>query len=179
MAISRISLTSDSTPSQPHRLAPPVPTALPGEGGSQGRGLLPGHQAGHRTPPSPTLRERLALPQPPHGLRPPVEHADALRDQVSAGLGSSPRCWQGGASGLGSWLLREGQGDAHSPAWLLSAELAQSSQEHLQRTVKYGGRRRLPSPGEMQAFLVLGVQAGQFSRIPSGWQELGPLSRVH
>lgn len=125
-----------------------------------------------------TLHERLALPQPPHGLRPPVEHADALRDQVSAGLGSSPRCWQGGASGLGSWLLREGQGDAHSPAWLLSAELAQSSQEHLQRTVKYGGRRRLPSPGEMQAFLVLGVQAGQFSRIPSGWQELGPLSRV-
>ncbi|KAK2112053.1 hypothetical protein P7K49_011800 [Saguinus oedipus] len=36
----------------------------------------------------------------------------------------------------------------------LSQELAQSSQEHLQRTVKYGGRRRLPQPGEMQAFLV-------------------------
>nr|XP_012309121.2 LOW QUALITY PROTEIN: myosin XVB [Aotus nancymaae] len=35
----------------------------------------------------------------------------------------------------------------------LSQELAQSSQEHLQRTVKYGGRRRLPPPGEMQAFL--------------------------
>ena len=85
-----------------------------------------------------TLRERLALPQPPHGLRPPVEHADALRDQVSAGLGSSPRCRQGGASGLGSWLLREGLEDAHSPAWLLSAELAQSSQEHLQSTQSPG-----------------------------------------
>ncbi|XP_037596973.1 myosin XVB [Cebus imitator] len=35
----------------------------------------------------------------------------------------------------------------------LSQELAQSSQEHLQRTVKYGGRRRLPPAGEMQAFL--------------------------
>uniref|UniRef100_A0A8C9DDB8 Uncharacterized protein n=1 Tax=Prolemur simus TaxID=1328070 RepID=A0A8C9DDB8_PROSS len=34
-----------------------------------------------------------------------------------------------------------------------SQELAQSSQEHLQRTVKYGGRQRLPLPGEMQAFL--------------------------
>lgn len=32
-------------------------------------------------------------------------------------------------------------------------ELAQSSQEHLQLTVKYGGRQRLPSPGEMKAFL--------------------------
>ncbi|KAG5202863.1 hypothetical protein JEQ12_002446 [Ovis aries] len=37
--------------------------------------------------------------------------------------------------------------------WGPHQELAQSSQEHLQRTVKYGGRRRLPSPGEMQAFL--------------------------
>uniref|UniRef100_A0A8C5VZY4 Myosin XVB n=1 Tax=Microcebus murinus TaxID=30608 RepID=A0A8C5VZY4_MICMU len=35
-----------------------------------------------------------------------------------------------------------------------SQELARSSQEHLQRTVKYGGRQRLPLPGEMQAFLV-------------------------
>uniref|UniRef100_A0A7N5JLK6 Myosin XVB n=1 Tax=Ailuropoda melanoleuca TaxID=9646 RepID=A0A7N5JLK6_AILME len=35
-----------------------------------------------------------------------------------------------------------------------SQELAQSSQEHLQRTVKYGGRLRLPSPGETQALLV-------------------------
>ncbi|XP_019499778.1 PREDICTED: myosin XVB [Hipposideros armiger] len=34
-----------------------------------------------------------------------------------------------------------------------SQELARTSQEHLQRTVKYGGRRRLPAPGEMQAFL--------------------------
>ncbi|KAB0368027.1 hypothetical protein FD755_021351 [Muntiacus reevesi] len=38
--------------------------------------------------------------------------------------------------------------------WGPRQELAQSSQEHLQRTVKYGGRRRLPSPSEMQAFLV-------------------------
>ncbi|XP_065765969.1 myosin XVB [Muntiacus reevesi] len=37
--------------------------------------------------------------------------------------------------------------------WGPRQELAQSSQEHLQRTVKYGGRRRLPSPSEMQAFL--------------------------
>uniref|UniRef100_A0A8D1P1Y0 Myosin XVB n=1 Tax=Sus scrofa TaxID=9823 RepID=A0A8D1P1Y0_PIG len=36
----------------------------------------------------------------------------------------------------------------------LSQELARSSQEHLQRTVKYGGRRRLPSLSEMRAFLV-------------------------
>uniref|UniRef100_A0A2K6M8D7 Myosin XVB n=1 Tax=Rhinopithecus bieti TaxID=61621 RepID=A0A2K6M8D7_RHIBE len=35
-----------------------------------------------------------------------------------------------------------------------SQELARSSQEHLQRTVKYGGRRRMPPPGEMKAFLV-------------------------
>lgn len=28
----------------------------------------------------------------------------------------------------------------------------------------------------MQAFLVLGVRAGQRSRTPCGWQELGPLS---
>ncbi|XP_074199790.1 myosin XVB isoform X3 [Camelus bactrianus] len=35
----------------------------------------------------------------------------------------------------------------------LNQELAQSSQEHLQRTVKYGGRRQLPSPSEMKAFL--------------------------
>ncbi|XP_074175467.1 myosin XVB [Rhinolophus sinicus] len=34
-----------------------------------------------------------------------------------------------------------------------SQELARTSQDHLQRTVKYGGRQRLPSPGEMQAFL--------------------------
>uniref|UniRef100_A0A8C9KHL8 MyTH4 domain-containing protein n=1 Tax=Panthera tigris altaica TaxID=74533 RepID=A0A8C9KHL8_PANTA len=34
-----------------------------------------------------------------------------------------------------------------------SQELAQKSQEHLQHTVKYGGRQRLPSPGEIQAFL--------------------------
>ncbi|XP_012891930.1 PREDICTED: uncharacterized protein LOC106001376 [Dipodomys ordii] len=32
-------------------------------------------------------------------------------------------------------------------------ELARSSQEHLQRTVKYGGRQQLPLPGEMKAFL--------------------------
>uniref|UniRef100_A0A8C0JHL3 Myosin XVB n=1 Tax=Canis lupus dingo TaxID=286419 RepID=A0A8C0JHL3_CANLU len=34
-----------------------------------------------------------------------------------------------------------------------SQELARNSQEHLQRTVKYGGRQRLPSLGEIQAFL--------------------------
>uniref|UniRef100_A0A8C8XJQ6 Myosin XVB n=1 Tax=Panthera leo TaxID=9689 RepID=A0A8C8XJQ6_PANLE len=34
-----------------------------------------------------------------------------------------------------------------------SQGLAQKSQEHLQHTVKYGGRQRLPSPGEIQAFL--------------------------
>ncbi|XP_008564302.1 PREDICTED: unconventional myosin-XVB-like [Galeopterus variegatus] len=34
-----------------------------------------------------------------------------------------------------------------------SQELARSSQEHLQRTVKFGGRQRLPPLGEMQAFL--------------------------
>ena len=123
-----------------------------------------------------TLCKRLALPQPPHRLCPPIEHTDALRDQVSAGLGPSPRCRWGGASRLGSRQLREGLEDAHGLAWLLSAELAQSSQEHLQRTVKYGGRRRLPSPSEMQAFLVLGVRAGWCSGTPCGWQELGPLS---
>lgn len=53
-------------------------------------------------------------------------------------------------------------------AWPLPAELARSSQEHLQRSVKYGGRRRLPYPGEMKAFLVLGG--------PPWWGELGPLS---
>ncbi|XP_012588448.1 PREDICTED: unconventional myosin-XV-like [Condylura cristata] len=41
-----------------------------------------------------------------------------------------------------------------------SEELAQSSQKHLQQTVKYGGRQRLPSPGEMQAFLK-----GQMTRM--------------
>ncbi|XP_022445301.1 myosin XVB isoform X2 [Delphinapterus leucas] len=35
----------------------------------------------------------------------------------------------------------------------LSQELARRCQGHLQHTVKYGGRRQLPSPGEMQAFL--------------------------
>ncbi|XP_005407553.2 PREDICTED: unconventional myosin-XVB-like, partial [Chinchilla lanigera] len=34
-----------------------------------------------------------------------------------------------------------------------SQELAQRSQQHLQRTVKYGGRQRLPQPGEIRAFL--------------------------
>ncbi|XP_028608612.1 myosin XVB [Grammomys surdaster] len=34
-----------------------------------------------------------------------------------------------------------------------SQELAQWSQENLQRTVKYGGRQHLPLPGEMHAFL--------------------------
>ncbi|XP_033623314.1 myosin XVB, partial [Fukomys damarensis] len=34
-----------------------------------------------------------------------------------------------------------------------SQELAQKSQQHLQSTAKYGGRQRLPLPGEMRAFL--------------------------
>ncbi|XP_054544599.1 myosin XVB [Talpa occidentalis] len=42
----------------------------------------------------------------------------------------------------------------------LSQELARSSQKHLQQTVKYGGRPRLPYPGEMQAFLK-----GQMTRL--------------
>lgn len=47
-----------------------------------------------------------------------------------------------------------------TPACFSSAELAQRSQEHLQHTVKYGGRQRLPSLGEIQAFLVLGGTGG-------------------
>ncbi|EHB10770.1 Myosin-XV [Heterocephalus glaber] len=34
-----------------------------------------------------------------------------------------------------------------------SQELARRSQQHLQHTIKYGGRQRLPQPGEMRAFL--------------------------
>ncbi|XP_023569895.1 myosin XVB [Octodon degus] len=34
-----------------------------------------------------------------------------------------------------------------------SQELVRKSQQHLQHTVKYGGRQRLPHPGEMRAFL--------------------------
>ncbi|KAM9597371.1 LOW QUALITY PROTEIN: myosin XVB [Trichechus inunguis] len=34
-----------------------------------------------------------------------------------------------------------------------SQELARSSQEHLQHAVKYGGRKQLPLPGELKAFL--------------------------
>lgn len=60
-----------------------------------------------------------------------------------------------------------------TPAWLLSAELARRCQGHLQHTVKYGGRRQLPSPGEMQAFLVQGVQAAGCSGTPSGWGSRG------
>lgn len=66
-----------------------------------------------------------------------------------------------------------------------SAELAQSSQEHLQRTVKYGGRLRLPSPGETQALLVLRRGGGAAVAGTGGWalwdslvgdRELGPLA---
>lgn len=60
-----------------------------------------------------------------------------------------------------------------TPAWLRSAELARSSQEHLQRTVKYGGRRRLPSLSEMRAFLVLGRRR---LGLPVGGGELWPLA---
>uniref|UniRef100_A0A8C0DI85 MyTH4 domain-containing protein n=1 Tax=Balaenoptera musculus TaxID=9771 RepID=A0A8C0DI85_BALMU len=50
----------------------------------------------------------------------------------------------------------------------LSQELARRCQEHLQRTVKYGGRRRLPSPGEMQAFLKGQVAHLLLIRLPGG-----------
>lgn len=208
VAISRISLTSDPTPSplpcpscphssarrrtsgtrftvRPSSRSRDTPGREWGTGvGEQGlSGKAQRRSLASLKPRPSALQEtrckRLALPQPPHGLCPPIEHTDALRDQVSAGLGPSPRCrWRRGrgASRLGSRQLREGLRDAHGPAWLLSAELAQSSQEHLQHTVKYGGRRRLPSPSEMQAFLVLGVRAGWCSGTPCGWQELGPLS---
>lgn len=80
-----------------------------------------------------------------------------------------------GASRLGSRSLGRGWEALVTPSWLLPAELARSSQEHLQRTVKYGGRRRLPSPGEMQAFLVLGVRVAGCSGTPLGG-EAGLLS---
>lgn len=62
----------------------------------------------------------------------------------------------GGTSRLGFSSLGRGV-ERPTPACFPSAELARNSQEHLQRTVKYGGRQRLPSPGEIQAFLVLGA----------------------
>ena len=67
-----------------------------------------------------------------------------------------------------------------TPACFPSAELAQKSQEHLQHTVKYGGRRRLPSPAEIQAFLVLGGRGGTggwaFWDSLEGDRKLGPLA---
>lgn len=50
----------------------------------------------------------------------------------------------------------------------LSQELARSSQEHLQRTVKYGGRRRLPSLSEMRAFLKGHVIHQLLIHLPGG-----------
>lgn len=70
-----------------------------------------------------------------------------------------------------------------TPACFPSAELARNSQEHLQRTVKYGGRLQLPSPGETQALLVL--ERGAAVAGSGGWalwnslvgdRELGPLA---
>lgn len=53
---------------------------------------------------------------------------------------------------------------------LALSELARRSQENLQRTVKYGGRQQLPLPGEMNAFLVLGVDKWAFQDSPiMGW----------
>ncbi|XP_059234449.1 myosin XVB [Mustela nigripes] len=49
-----------------------------------------------------------------------------------------------------------------------SQELARRSQEHLQRTVKYGGRSRLPSPGETQAFLKGQEVRSLLVRLPGG-----------
>lgn len=83
---------------------------------------------------------------------------DAGRSQGACGRGSQARSRQGG----------EGFEDAADHSLILSAELARSSQKHLQQTVKYGGRRRLPPPGEMKAFLVLGVQAAGILGLPQG-----------
>ncbi|XP_029782945.1 myosin XVB [Suricata suricatta] len=47
-------------------------------------------------------------------------------------------------------------------------ELARSSQERLQHTVKYGGRRRLPSPVEIQAFLKGQVFRPLLIHLPGG-----------
>lgn len=107
-----------------------------------------------------TLCSRLELPQPPHRLLPAVNHSDALLDQVSTGFRPEPRCLWEGLPGWGLGCLGKGLEMLMTPAWLLSAELARTSQEHLQRTVKYGGRRQLPFPGEMQAFLVLAGTGG-------------------
>lgn len=116
-----------------------------------------------------TLRSRVDFPQPPHRLLSPINLADALRDQVSAAFSPEPRCRGEGLPGWGLGCLGRGLGMLMTPAWLLSAELARRCQGHLQHTVKYGGRRQLPSPGEMQAFLVRGVQAAGCSGAPSGW----------
>lgn len=100
-------------------------------------------------PPSPTL-----MPYVTQFLQ------DAGRSQGACGRGSQ----------AGSRQRGEGLEEAADLSLVLSAELARSSQEHLQRTVKYGGRRRLPPPGEMKAFLVLGVQAAGILGLP---QEVG------
>ncbi|XP_053425564.1 myosin XVB [Nycticebus coucang] len=49
-----------------------------------------------------------------------------------------------------------------------SQELARSSQEHLQHTVKYGGRQRLPPLEEMQAFLKGQAIRGLLIHLPGG-----------
>lgn len=117
------------------------------------------------------LCSRLELPQPPHRLPAAVHHAAALRDPVSAGRGQQSRCLWEGLPGGSRRQRGEGFEDAADHSLVLSAELARSSQKHLQQTVKYGGRQRLPPPGEMKAFLVLGVQAAGILGLP--WGVLG------
>ncbi|XP_051851035.1 myosin XVB isoform X2 [Antechinus flavipes] len=47
-------------------------------------------------------------------------------------------------------------------------ELAQKCQEHLQRTVKYGGRQYLPTVGEIQAFLKGQISRPLLLHLPGG-----------
>lgn len=140
-------------------------------GGRAGRGSRQRTAVGRQAERRPsalqgTLCSRLELPQPPHRLFPPINHADALLDQVSAGFRPKSRCLWEGLPGWGLNCLGRGLKMLVTPAWLLPAELARTCQDHLQRTVKYGGRQRLPSPGEMQAFLVMGVQVAGHSGSP-------------
>lgn len=90
---------------------------------------------------------------------------DAGRSQGARGRGS----------GLGLGSVGRGRKRLLTTA-RSSAELARTCQEHLQRTVKFGGRQRLLPPGEMKAFLVRGVQAAGVLGLPPGLGEPGPWS---